>query len=351
MKYSALGGSGLQVSRVCLGTMTWGTQNNQKDADEQLAYALDSGINFIDTAEMYSIPPKPDSYGNSETIIGDWLSRNSQRRDDFVLATKIVGSGLPWIRDGGPITGETISIAIDESLQRLQTDVIDLYQLHWPNRGSAPHFGKHWPNKVRFDRFDRGKELDGMRDMLHALAENVRAGKIKCVGLSDESVWGIAQFQKLARECNLPMVVSIQNEFNLLNAKDYPYLLEYCYLENIAYLPWSPLATGALTGKYLNGKIPEGSRWSLGARQGLFRNTEQASKAVQAYVDLAKDYGITPAQLALKWIDSVEGVTSTIIGATNMQQLKENIDAFETQLDFDQFKQVTKLLIEHGMPF
>ncbi|MGO2075773.1 MAG: aldo/keto reductase, partial [Pseudoalteromonas sp.] len=188
MLYTPLGNSGIDVSRVCLGTMTWGVQNNQTDADDQLSYALDKGVNFIDTAEMYAVPPSPDTYGKTELIIGDWLSRNKQKRDDIVLATKIAGNGLPWVRDGADITRKAIVSAVEGSLKRLQTDVIDLYQLHWPNR-TSPHFAKQWPGQVRFSDANTEQHIAGMLNILEGLNDCVKAGKIKHCGLSDDTPW------------------------------------------------------------------------------------------------------------------------------------------------------------------
>jgi aryl-alcohol dehydrogenase-like predicted oxidoreductase len=350
MKYSKLGHSGLNVSRVCLGTMTWGKQNTQKDASEQIEYALANGINFMDTAEMYAVPPSPETYGKTETIIGRWLAANPSRREEFVLATKIAGNGLPWVRDGGDITGEAVIAAIDNSLKRLKTDYIDLYQLHWPNR-TSPHFGKHFPGKVSFTDVDTEAHSNQMLEILQALDESVKAGKIRHFGLSDDTPWGINEYVSLSEKHNLTRVTAIQNEFSLLHAKDWPYLIENCVHQDVAYLPWSPLATGVLTGKYLNGTIPEGSRWSMNARHGFFRDTPHVHAAVQAYVDLAEQHNLTPAQLALGWIDQVNGVTSTIIGATSMEQLKENIDAFKKPLEEDVIKGIREIFKQYPLPF
>ena len=350
MKYSKLGSTGIDVSRVCLGTMTWGTQNTQQDADEQIAFALDKGVNFMDTAEMYSIPPTPESYGGTELIIGDWLARNSNKRGDIVLASKIAGIGLPWIREGKPYNGESIVRSVDASLQRLQTDYIDLYQLHWPNR-QAPHFGRHWPGKISFSKTTGEREADGIRDVLRGLKQCVDAGKIRYCGLSNETPWGVGRYKQIAESENLPLMVSVQNEFNLLCTKDHPYLMEQCVMDEIAYLPWSPLAGGALTGKYLDGSRPEGSRWTLTQRQGLFRDTKEMTAAVKAYKALAEEYDMSVTQLALKWVDSVEGVTSTIIGATSLEQLGVDIDAFDLEISDELSDKVVGLLRQHSMPF
>jgi len=350
MKYVPLGSSSLNVSRVCLGSMTWGLQNNQQDANEQIDYALTKQVNFIDTAEMYAVPPSEQTYGKTEAIIGHWLAANPAKRKEVVLASKIAGPGLSYIREGSNISGKTVREAIDASLTRLQTDYIDLYQLHWPNR-TSPHFGKHWPNSEGFLTEDSAVETEQMLDILQGLADSVKAGKIRYCGLSDDTTWGINQYLRLSEKYDLPRMVSIQNEFSLLQTKDWPYLIENCVRENIAYLPWSPLATGLLTGKYLNGARPEGSRWTFMQRQGLFRDTKNSNSATKAYVDLAKQFGLSPAQLALAWCDQVNGVTSTIIGATTMKQLEENIQAFNIELSQELKVEISNVLKDFPAPF
>lgn len=350
MEYSTLGSSNLSVSRICLGSMTWGKQNNQEDANQQIDYALSQGINFIDTAEMYAVPPSPDTYGKTETIIGNWLAENPERRKEIILASKIAGPGLPWVREGAPITGEAVIAAVDASLARLQTDYIDLYQLHWPNR-TSPHFGKHFPNQFKFSDFDAKKEEADMLEILQALNECVKAGKIRHIGLSDDTPWGINTYLKLSAKYDLPRMVSIQNEFSLLHAKDWPYLIENCIHEEVAYLPWSPLAGGMLSGKYLDGKMPEGSRWTFSQRNGIFRDTPAANEAVRAYTQVAEKHGYTPCQLALAWCDQVDGVTSTIIGATSLEQLKEDIDAFSKPLSDEAISDINLVFKKYPMPF
>ncbi|OCH37149.1 aldo/keto reductase [Aliivibrio fischeri] len=350
MEYSTLGSSNLSVSRICLGSMTWGKQNTQEDANQQIDYALSQGINFIDTAEMYAVPPSPDTYGKTETIIGNWLAANPERRKEIILASKIAGPGLPWVRNAGPITGEAVIAAVDASLARLQTDYIDLYQLHWPNR-TSPHFGKHFPNQFKFSEFDAKKEEAEMLEILQALDTCVKAGKIHHIGLSDDTPWGINTYLKLSEKYDLPRMVSIQNEFSLLHAKDWPYLIENCINENVAYLPWSPLAGGMLSGKYLDGKMPEGSRWTFSQRNGIFRDTPAANEAVRAYMNVAEKHGYTPCQLALAWCDQVDGVTSTIIGATSLEQLKEDIEAFSKPLSDEAISDINAVFREYPMPF
>ncbi|MCB1758454.1 MAG: aldo/keto reductase [Gammaproteobacteria bacterium] len=350
MRYARLGHSNLSVSRVCLGTMTWGRQNNQQDANEQIAYALDQGINFIDTAEMYAVPPTAETYGTTETIIGNWLAANPARRDEFILATKIAGNGLRWIRNGGDITGEAVLSAVERSLARLKTDYIDLYQLHWPNR-TSPHFGKHHPGQIRFSEVDAQAHSAGMLEILQALDECVKQGRIRHFGLSDDTPWGINEYIRLSERHGLTRVTSIQNEFNLLHTKDWPFLIENCVHTEVAYLPWSPLASGVLSGKYIDGARPAGSRWSIGTRQGLFRDTVATNEAVKAYAELAGRHDLTPAQLSLAWVDQVDGVTSTIIGATSMAQLKEDMAAFEQPLEAGLVEQIEQIRRLYPAPF
>lgn len=350
MNYSKLGSSGINVSRVCLGSMTWGTQNTQRDASEQIDFALAQGVNFIDTAEMYAVPPSADTYGKTEKMIGNWLAANSSKRGDIILASKIAGNGLPWIREGGDITGESIITSVDASLKRLKTDYIDLYQLHWPNR-TSPHFAKHFPGRISFTDVDRQAHSDQMLEILQALNDCIKAGKIRHCGLSDDTPWGINEYLRLAEKHSLPKMVSIQNEFNLLHTKDWPYLIENCVHQDVAYLPWSPLGGGVLSGKYLNGGRPEGSRWSIPQRNGILRDKPNVETAVSAYASIAKQLDITPAQLALAWCNQVDGVTSTIIGATSLQQLEEDIEAFKVELSKEDLKAIFKVLREYPLPF
>lgn len=350
MKYHTLGRTDVRVSEICLGSMTWGIQNNQQEADQQLGIALDAGINFIDTAEMYPVPPNQQTYGDTERVIGNWLQRNEAQREKLVIMTKIVGPGFKYIREGSRISEQSIPVAINDSLARLNTDYIDVYQLHWPNR-TSPHFGKHWPNACQPSTVDVNREKAQMAKIVEALGNAITAGKINHWGLSDDTPWGIHTYLSLCKELNVPPPVSIQNEFSLLHAKDWPYLIESCAFEDIAYLPWSPLASGALSGKYLGGKRPEGSRWTLVQRQGLFRDTESSQQAIAAYVKLASEWQITPSQLALAWCKQVDGVTSTIIGATTNDQLIENISAFDIELTFSQCQQINNVLEKYTLPF
>ena len=350
MQYSKLGSANIDVSRVCLGSMTWGCQNNQADADAQLNYALAQGVNFIDTAEMYAIPPTVDTYGATERIIGNWLSRNSSKRADIVLASKMAGSGLAYIRGGGEMTPATLRQAVDASLARLQTDYIDLYQLHWPNRVS-PHFGKHRAGRIVFSNVNAAQQTEQMLGLLQALDSCVKAGKIRYCGLSNETPWGISQYLRLSQQHNVPRMVSIQNEFSLLHTKDWSYLIEQCVHENIAYLPWSPLAGGALSGKYLGGARPAGTRWSMLQRNGLFRDTPESNNAIAAFVALARRYGVAADALALAWVNQVDGVSSSIIGATSMAQLEQNIAAFSLSITPQMLDDISRFLQQYPAPF
>ena len=350
MQYSVLGNSTLKVSRVCLGSMTWGCQNNQADADAQLNYALAQGVNFIDTAEMYAIPPTADTYGSTERIIGNWLSRNRAQRSNIVLASKMAGNGLAHVRGGGDMTPATLLQALDDSLQRLNTDYLDLYQLHWPNRVS-PHFGKHRVGRIGFSAVNSEQQTEQMLGLLQALDSCVKAGKIRFCGLSNETPWGISQYLQLSAQHNLPRMVSIQNEFSPLHTKDWPYLIEQCVHENMAYLPWSPLAGGALSGKYLAGARPEGTRWSMLQRNGLFRDTPQSNNAIAAFTELAQSHNVSATSLALAWVNQVEGVTSTIFGATDMAQLQQNIAAFNLPLTPAMLDDMALFLQQHPAPF
>lgn len=351
MKKIKLGSSNIDVTEVCLGTMTWGQQNTQDEAFAQLDYATsERGINFIDTAQMYSVPPAKETAGSTEKIIGNWFASNPAKREKLVLATKITGSGIPWIRQGGQIDEEAIMPAIDGSLQRLQTDYIDLYQLHWPNRIS-PHFARHWPGGIDPTINDVEQSRVDMRGVLQALDEAAKAGKIRACGISNETPWGIAEYARIAEKHDLPKMVSIQNEFNLLHLKDWPYVIESCIHNEVAYLPWSPLAGGALSGKYVDENRPEGSRWTLLQRNGLFRDTACSREAIAEYQKVADQFDLSLTQMCLAWVFQCAGVASTIIGATSMDQLKENLDAYDIYLSAEVIEAIDGVIKKYPMPF
>jgi aryl-alcohol dehydrogenase-like predicted oxidoreductase len=343
MHYTTLGHSDLKVSRVCLGTMTFGTQNSEADAHRQLDFALAKGINFIDTAEMYSVPPNAESYGKTERYVGTWLKR--QARDRIVLATKISGPGrsMKWIRNGElAFNRQNIRAAIDASLARLQTDYVDLYQLHWPDR-NTPIFGQY--------HFDPEKESDyvPLDETLTALAELVKEGRVRYIGLSNETPWGVMQFLSLAEKYQLPRVVSVQNAFNLLNRTWEMGLSEIGFRENVALLAYSPLAFGLLSGKYLADPAAHGR---LTLFQGFAQRYSKVNvqPAVAAYAALAQRHGLTPTWLALAYVASRGFVASTIIGATTMDQLRENIDGCLATLSEDVLNEIEALHLHYCNP-
>jgi len=299
---------------------------------------------------MYSVPPSAETYGLTETYIGHWLSRNSSKRERIVLASKIAGPGIPWVREGSAVTEASVTTALDQSLKRLQTDYIDLYQIHWPNR-TSPHFAKHWPEQVDNRAVDVEAQKAGMLDILQALAKAVKAGKIRYCGLSNETPWGIQTYLELAKQNHLPRMASIQNEFSLLHLKDSPYLIESCELEEVAYLPWSPLAGGALSGKYRNNARPENSRWTMSQRNGIFRDTPQSHQAIEGFYEIAQKHHLSLTQLALAWVYQFNGVTSTIIGATSIAQLKEDIEAYELRLSNDVITEISRVIKQYPCPF
>lgn len=326
MEYRTLGRTNLKVSLICLGTMTWGRQNTEKEGHEQMDYALTQGVNFFDTAEMYAVPPTAETYGKTEEIIGTWFAAR-KNRDKVILATKIAGNGLPWIREGkNQIDRANILKAVEGSLKRLQTDYIDLYQLHWPNRGSAA-FSQYW---TYAPKFNPTQIRENFLEVLQTLQELIKAGKIRHVGLSNETAWGTMNWLRLAEDKNLPRMASIQNEYSLLCRLFEPDLHEIAMAEDIGLLAWSPLATGMLSGKYAGGKRPAGSRWTLMTKAP--RDTTQANAAVDAYAAVAKKHGLDPVQMALAFVNSRPFVTSNIIGATSMAQLKTNIDSISVKL-------------------
>ena len=313
-----LGKTDLEVSLICLGTMTWGEQNTETEAHEQLDYALSQGVNFIDTAEMYPVPPQAPTQGRTESYIGSWLAAR-KNRDQVILATKAAGPGdwIKYLRGGPRFSKESLTQAIELSLKRLKTDYIDLYQLHWPERVTN-FFGKLGYVHVA------GKDGIPIAETLAALGDLVQAGKIRQIGLSNETPWGLMQFLRASENANLPRVVSIQNPYSLLNRTFEIGLAEMAIREQVGLLAYSPLAFGMLTGKYAGGARPEGARLTLYKRFSRYTNP-QAESATDRYVALAKEHGLEPAQMALAYINSRDFVTSNIIGATTIEQLRTNI--------------------------
>ncbi|EKO3455442.1 NADP(H)-dependent aldo-keto reductase [Vibrio fluvialis] len=324
MQYTKLPHSSLEISKLCLGTMTFGEQNTQAETFSQLDYALERGINFIDTAEMYPVPPKAETQGKTEEFIGNWLKK-SGKREKVVLATKVAGPrNVPYIRENMALDHRHIHQAIDDSLSRLKTDYIDLYQLHWPQRQTNT-FGQ-----LNYPYPDQQEEVT-LIETLEALSDLVRMGKVRYIGVSNETPWGLMTYLRLAEKHDLPRMVSIQNPYNLLNRSFEVGLSEISHYEGVKLLAYSPMAFGVLSGKYLNGARPTGARCSLFERfQRYF--TPQGLKATEAYVNLAREFGLDPAQMALAFVNQRPFVASNIIGATNLQQLKSNIDSLELEL-------------------
>ncbi len=346
MNKRRLGTTDVWVSELCLGSMTWGTQNDYADAAEQIDCALDHGVNFIDTAEMYPTTPLTEkTLGDTETIIGQWF-KASGRRDDVVIATKVTGKGKAWMYGGQDITAEKIQVSIDRSLKRLQTDRIDLYQLHWPNRGSY-HFRQNWTYDATSQ--DTQQTKDNMLEVLRALDDAIKAGKIINIGLSNESCWGTAQFLSIAEQNNLPRVVSIQNEYNLMNRLFDLDLAELSHHESVGLLAFSPLGAGMLSGKYSNGSKPEGSRRTLNNNlSGRF--TDSSEPVCERYVSLAREHGLEPAQMALAFCLTRPFMASVIIGATSMEQLKKNLGAATLELSDEVMQGIQAIYKDHPIP-
>lgn len=350
MQFVKLGQSDLNVSKVCLGTMTFGDQNTQAEAHQQLDYAVAQGINFIDTAEMYPVPPKAETYTKTEPIIGAWLK--NQARDKLIIGSKISGPrrGMSWIRNNEFLLDRaTIRAALHDSLKRLQTDYIDLYQIHWPER-NVPLFGQF--------QFDPANELDSegqekqwvsIHNQLETLAELVAEGKIRAIGLSNEQPWGVMEFVRCAKQYNLPHIASLQNAYNLLNRNIDFGMSEICYREQVSLLAYSPLAFGHLSGKYIDNPDAKG-------RVTLFRGYAQrytkpnVNAACEAYSMLAKAHDFSPAALALSYVMHRWCVTSTIIGATSMAQLQENIGAYQLKLSPEILKQIDAIHLRFTNP-
>lgn len=350
MKFNKLGQTDMQVSHVCLGTMTWGCQNTEAEAHEQMDYAFGQNINFFDTAELYAVPPQPETQGLTESYIGTWFAKTGNR-DKVILASKVAGVGPSWIHDGMPISKAKIDLAIEGSLKRLQTDYIDLYQLHWPNY-PYPHHGKHNVGKIDYTTIDTAKETDMMLEILQTLDGYVKDGKIRAFGLSNDTPWGVMKYLEMAKEHNLTRLTSIQNEYSLIYRHDEPYLAEACVHENVAYLPYSPLAAGSLSGKYLDGARPEGARWALGIdNRPNQRDTQTAQDAIRAYINVANKYGLDVCQMALAFCYQQPFITSTIIGATTMEQLKSDIAAKDITLSDDCLKDIQAVHDKYPVPY
>ena len=336
MNYKKLGNTDIDVSTICLGTMTWGEQNTQEEGFEQMDYALDKGVNFWDTAELYAIPPKKDTYGKTEEVIGNWFQK-SKKREKVILATKVSGPGLSWIRGGGnQFDDKNLNQAVNESLKRLKTDYIDLYQLHWPERKSN-FFGK-----LGYEHEDKN-EWNKFEDILASLNKIVKAGKIRHVGLSNETAWGLSKFLEISNNKNLPRMMSVQNPYSLLNRTYEVGLAEISIREKSGLLAYSPLAFGFLTGKYRNQELPENSRMKLFGEKFIRYKTENGQLAIEKYYEIAKKHQLDFAQMSLKFCEVQPFVTSVIIGATTMDQLKINIESVNVNLEEDVINDINEV--------
>ncbi|HSB58261.1 MAG TPA: NADP(H)-dependent aldo-keto reductase [Methyloceanibacter sp.] len=344
MEYRELGRSGVHVSAISLGTMTFGEQNTEADGHAQMDYALDRGINLFDAAEIYPVPPKPETQGRTEEIIGSWLS-SRKARGKVMVATKAIGrTKMNWLRkDGSPGRQSRAQLieALDGSLKRLNTDYIDLYQLHWPDRPMRIFEGLDYVHKEG--------ESHSIVDILGVLGEFVRQGKVRFVGLSNETPWGVMSFLKAAEISGLPRIVSIQNAYNLVNRSFETGLAEIFYREQVSLLAYSPLGQGYLTGKYENGALPEGSRKRLFDRLGRYE-MGNGPRAISAYVALARAHGLDPAQMALAFAASRPFVTSTIIGATTLTQLKTDIEGCLLRLSDAVIQDIEQLHLTYPNP-
>lgn len=348
MRYNTLGTTDLKISELCLGSMTWGTQNTTDEGHAQIDMALDYGVNIIDTAEMYPVNPlSKETQGDTERVIGEWIGKTG-RRNDVMIATKVSGAGYMNVRDGAPITPETIRQAVEASLKSLQIDYIDLYQLHWPNRGSYM-FRQNW----NFDPTSQIKQeiLDHIFSVLETMQGLVDVGKIRHFGLSNDSAWGMAQWLRVSEDRGLPRVQTIQNEYSLLCRLFDTDLAELCHNESVGLLSFSPLATGLLTGKYNGGNtVPAGSRMSIGPELGG-RITPRVWDAIAAYEKIANDHGLNMGQMALAWCNTRPFMASTIFGATSLEQLDTALKSTELTLSDDVMQAIAAAHKAHPMPY
>ncbi|MDR3571480.1 MAG: NADP(H)-dependent aldo-keto reductase [Candidatus Pacebacteria bacterium] len=339
MEYRTIPHTTIKVSKICLGSMNWGQQNTESDAHEQLDYAVAQGVNFIDTAEVYPIPPDPEKQGTTERFIGSWLKKRG-KRDDLVIASKVGGLfQRPMIktRDASKgLTVENIAAAIDGTLERLQTDYIDLYQVHVPDRTSN-FFGKRGFESIVEEN------VPSIEETLQGLSEVVKSGKVRHIGVSNETPWGVTEYLRLSREKNLPRIVTIQNQYDLTNRTFEIGLSEICLREGVGLLPYSPLGGGALSGKYLGGAQPPKARHTLYERNRERYNGAHVQAGIQAYVDLAKKHGLDPAQMALAFVNDRAFTISNIIGCTTLEQLKSDIASADLKLSDEVMTEIAQI--------
>ena len=348
MRYRKLGNTNIDVSVICLGTMTFGEQNSEKDGFEQMDYAIDKGVNFIDTAEMYAVPTRAETYGKTEEIVGNWI-KSKNNRDKIILATKIASksSGLSWVREGGKnlsFNKKNVNAAIEASLKRLKTDYVDLYQLHWPER-NVPKFGV-----MDFEYDPNDNEWTTIEEVLENLNQLITQGKVRHIGVSNETPWGLMKFMQVAKEKKLPIMVSIQNVYNLVNRVFDIANSEVSLRENCGLLAYSPLAGGRLSGKYLNDQNPKNSRYTLFASIFERHRTPRGEVAISKYVNLANKYNIAPSTFANAFVNDRPFVTSNIIGATTMDQLKENIDSIDIKFSDEILREIEDIHLADPNP-
>ena len=344
MNFKKLGNTDLKVSTICLGTMTWGEQNNQKEAFEQMNYALDSGINFFDTAEIYPSPCFEKTYGSTEKIIGNWF-KEKKNREQVILASKISGPGLSWVRNGGPQYSEqNIKKAIEDSLKRLQTDYIDLYQLHWPER-KTNFFGR-----LNYKHQEKEDSWNDFEKILIILEKFIKQGKIRYIGLSNETPWGLSKFLEVSKLKTLPKMMSVQNSYNLLCRTYEIGLAEISIREKSGLLAYSPLAGGFLTGKYRNSSLPENSRQKLFGNYYTRYKKPNASIIIEKYWKISKEYNLNLAQMAIKFCEIQKFLTSVIIGATTLEQLKIDIESVSVNLTDEILKKINDIHTENPNP-
>ena len=342
MNYKKLGNTDLNVSTICLGTMTWGEQNTQNEAFEQMDYSLDNGVNFWDTAELYAVPPKAETYGHTENIIGNWFEKTKKRKD-VILASKVGGPSRKYMRNGeNSFTGKNLEDALHGSLKRLKTDYIDLYQLHWPER-NVNNFG-------RLGYEHKENDWNKFEDVLENLKKFIEEGKIRYVGLSNETPWGVMNYLQLAKDKDLPRMMSIQNPYSLLNRSYEVGLAEVSIRENIGCLSYSPLASGYLTGKYRNKKFPKGSRMERDFDFWTRYRKPNMEEAVEDYYKISQKFDLDMSQMSIKFCEVQDFMTSVIIGATTMEQLKTNVESVKVNLDSEVIKEINNVQKKYPNP-
>ncbi|MDC3082069.1 aldo/keto reductase [Candidatus Pelagibacter sp.] len=342
MNYKKLGNTDLNVSTICLGTMTWGEQNTQNEAFEQMDYSLNNGVNFWDTAELYAVPPKAETYGHTETIIGNWFEKTKKRKN-VILASKVGGPSRKYMRNGeNSFTGKNLEDALHGSLKRLKTDYIDLYQLHWPER-NVNNFG-------RLGYEHKENDWNKFEDVLENLKKFIEDGKIRYVGLSNETPWGVMNYLQLAKDKDLPRMMSIQNPYSLLNRSYEVGLAEVSIRENIGCLSYSPLASGYLTGKYRNKQFPKGSRMERDFDFWTRYRKPNMEEAVEDYYKISQKFDLDMSQMSIKFCEVQDFMTSVIIGATTMEQLKTNVESVKVNLDSEVIKEINNVQKKYPNP-